>query len=147
MQESSNRVRRLGRASVEGWGGAGGCPAHFSLTLELAGTAANSALRRESQGSLNSSASLDLGFLAFVSSKSEVSNCEGDEMRARATTQAPSCGRHHSQLPSPLSLLPLLPTANPSASLLSSCRHHIVPMHVMGAHPFQLMSMHVWVPR
>lgn len=33
----------------------------------------NSALRRESQGSLNSSASLDLGFLAFVSSKSEVS--------------------------------------------------------------------------
>lgn len=31
----------------------------------------NSALRRESQGSLNSSASLDLGFLAFVSSKSE----------------------------------------------------------------------------
>lgn len=33
----------------------------------------NLAPRRESQGSLNSSASLDLGFLAFVSSKSEVS--------------------------------------------------------------------------
>lgn len=31
----------------------------------------NPGLRRESQGSLNSSASLDLGFLAFVSSKSE----------------------------------------------------------------------------
>lgn len=41
-------------------------------SLELGGTA-NAALRRESQGSLNSSASLDLGFLAFVSSKSEVS--------------------------------------------------------------------------
>ncbi|XP_023364407.1 regulator of G-protein signaling 14 isoform X2 [Otolemur garnettii] len=38
---------------------------------ELAGGATNSALRRESQGSLNSSASLDLGFLAFVSNKSE----------------------------------------------------------------------------
>lgn len=37
----------------------------------------NSALRRESQGSLNSSASLDLGFLAFVSSKSEVSGIWG----------------------------------------------------------------------
>lgn len=41
--------------------------------LELAGTAANSALRQECQGSLNSSASLDLGFLAFLNSKSEVS--------------------------------------------------------------------------
>lgn len=46
--------------------------------LDPAGTAANSALRRESQGSLNSSASLDLGFLAFVSSKSEVSPLVGD---------------------------------------------------------------------
>lgn len=147
MQKCSNRVHRLRRASAEGWGGAGGCPAHFSLSLELAGTAANSALRRESQGSLNSSASLDLGFLAFVSSKSEVSDCEGDEMGTRATTQAPLCGRNHSQSPSPLRLLPLLPTANPSASLLSSYLHHIVPMHVMGAHRFQLMSMHVWVPR
>lgn len=41
--------------------------------LEMTGGTMNSALRRESQGSLNSSASLDLGFLAFVSSKSEVS--------------------------------------------------------------------------
>nr|XP_025148728.1 regulator of G-protein signaling 14 isoform X5 [Bubalus bubalis] len=39
--------------------------------LELAGGAANTTLRRESQGSLNSSASLDLGYLAFASSKSE----------------------------------------------------------------------------
>uniref|UniRef100_H0XF73 Regulator of G-protein signaling 14 n=1 Tax=Otolemur garnettii TaxID=30611 RepID=H0XF73_OTOGA len=42
-----------------------------SFRRELAGGATNSALRRESQGSLNSSASLDLGFLAFVSNKSE----------------------------------------------------------------------------
>lgn len=47
-----------------------------SSSLELGGTA-NAALRRESQGSLNSSASLDLGFLAFVSSKSEVSRLLG----------------------------------------------------------------------
>lgn len=40
-----------------------------SFRRELAGGAANQ--RRESQGSLNSSASLDLGFLAFVSSKAE----------------------------------------------------------------------------
>lgn len=40
-----------------------------SFRRELAGGAASQ--RRESQGSLNSSASLDLGFLAFVSSKSE----------------------------------------------------------------------------
>lgn len=51
--------------------GPGGRPLRKSFRRELAGTAANSALRRESQGSLNSSASLDLGFLAFVSSKSE----------------------------------------------------------------------------
>ncbi|KAF4014900.1 hypothetical protein G4228_005712 [Cervus hanglu yarkandensis] len=42
-----------------------------SFRRELAGGTANSALRRESQGSLNSSASLDLGYLAFASSKSE----------------------------------------------------------------------------
>ncbi|XP_076993873.1 regulator of G-protein signaling 14 [Tamandua tetradactyla] len=42
-----------------------------SFRRELTGGAANSGPRRESQGSLNSSASLDLGFLAFVSSKSE----------------------------------------------------------------------------
>ncbi|KAM5217438.1 regulator of G-protein signaling 14 isoform 4-T4 [Hipposideros larvatus] len=51
--------------------GPGGRQLRKSFRRELAGTAANSALRRESQGSLNSSASLDLGFLAFVSSKSE----------------------------------------------------------------------------
>ncbi|KAM8765304.1 regulator of G-protein signaling 14 isoform 2-T2 [Rhynchonycteris naso] len=49
--------------------GPGGRPLRKSF--RRAGTGANSALRRESQGSLNSSASLDLGFLAFVSSKSE----------------------------------------------------------------------------
>lgn len=48
-----------------------------SSPLELAGGAANSALRRESQGSLNSSASLDLGYLAFAS-KSEVSQLLGE---------------------------------------------------------------------
>ncbi|KFO34086.1 regulator of G-protein signaling 14 [Fukomys damarensis] len=42
-----------------------------SFRRELDCRATNLALRRESQGSLNSSASLDLGFLAFVSSKSE----------------------------------------------------------------------------
>lgn len=52
-------------------GGDGPFTADFPL--EMTGGAGNSALRRESQGSLNSSASLDLGFLAFVSSKSEVS--------------------------------------------------------------------------
>ncbi|XP_037588846.1 regulator of G-protein signaling 14 isoform X2 [Cebus imitator] len=50
--------------------GPGGRPLRKSFRRELGG-AANAALRRESQGSLNSSASLDLGFLAFVSSKSE----------------------------------------------------------------------------
>nr|AAB92614.1 regulator of G protein signaling RGS14 [Homo sapiens] len=50
--------------------GPGGRPLRKSFRRELGGTA-NAALRRESQGSLNSSASLDLGFLAFVSSKSE----------------------------------------------------------------------------
>nr|XP_023407610.1 regulator of G-protein signaling 14 isoform X1 [Loxodonta africana] len=49
--------------------GPGGLPLRKSFRRELASGAAN--LRRESQGSLNSSASLDLGFLAFVSSKSE----------------------------------------------------------------------------
>ncbi|XP_055969016.1 regulator of G-protein signaling 14, partial [Sorex fumeus] len=52
-----------------------------SFRRELAGGAASQ--RRESQGSLNSSASLDLGFLAFVSSKSEshrksLGSSEGD---------------------------------------------------------------------
>jgi regulator of G-protein signaling 14 len=42
-------------------------------SIEMTGGTTNLTLRRESQGSLNSSASLDLGFLAFVSSKSEVS--------------------------------------------------------------------------
>uniref|UniRef100_A0A4W2GS57 Regulator of G protein signaling 14 n=1 Tax=Bos indicus x Bos taurus TaxID=30522 RepID=A0A4W2GS57_BOBOX len=48
-----------------------GRPLRKSFRRELAGGAANTALRRESQGSLNSSASLDLGYLAFASSKSE----------------------------------------------------------------------------
>ncbi|XP_054423996.1 regulator of G-protein signaling 14 [Pteronotus mesoamericanus] len=51
--------------------GPGGRPLRKSFRRELAGTGANSASRRESQGSLNSSASLDLGFLAFANSKSE----------------------------------------------------------------------------
>ncbi|XP_035870580.1 regulator of G-protein signaling 14 isoform X1 [Phyllostomus discolor] len=51
--------------------GPGGRPLRKSFRRELVGTGANSALRRESQGSLNSSASLDLGFLAFTSNKSE----------------------------------------------------------------------------
>ncbi|XP_008576420.1 PREDICTED: regulator of G-protein signaling 14 [Galeopterus variegatus] len=51
--------------------GPGGRLLRKSFRRELAGAATNSPLRRESQGSLNSSASLDLGFLAFVSSKSE----------------------------------------------------------------------------
>ncbi|XP_062045609.1 regulator of G-protein signaling 14 [Lepus europaeus] len=50
--------------------GPGGRPLRKSFRREL-GAVTNSAMRRESQGSLNSSASLDLGFLAFVSSKSE----------------------------------------------------------------------------
>ncbi|XP_008829155.2 regulator of G-protein signaling 14 [Nannospalax galili] len=48
-----------------------GRPLRKSFRREMTGGAMNSALRRESQGSLNSSASLDLGFLAFASSKSE----------------------------------------------------------------------------
>ncbi|XP_027958557.1 regulator of G-protein signaling 14 isoform X2 [Eumetopias jubatus] len=51
--------------------GSGGRLLRKSFRRELATGAPNSALRRESQGSLNSSASLDLGFLAFVNSKSE----------------------------------------------------------------------------
>ncbi|XP_015344019.1 regulator of G-protein signaling 14 [Marmota marmota marmota] len=63
--------------------GPGGRPLRKSFRKELSGGVANSALRRESQGSLNSSASLDLGFLAFVSSKSEshrksLGSTEGD---------------------------------------------------------------------
>ncbi|XP_053422726.1 regulator of G-protein signaling 14 [Nycticebus coucang] len=63
--------------------GPGGRQLRKSFRRELAGGAANSALRRESQGSLNSSASLDLGFLAFVSNKSEshrksLGSAEGD---------------------------------------------------------------------
>ncbi|XP_021795700.2 regulator of G-protein signaling 14 isoform X1 [Papio anubis] len=60
-------VEELGQPPVEG---PGSRPLRKSFRRELGGTA-NAALRRESQGSLNSSASLDLGFLAFVSSKSE----------------------------------------------------------------------------
>nr|XP_014996997.2 regulator of G-protein signaling 14 isoform X1 [Macaca mulatta] len=60
-------VEELGQPPVEG---PGGRPLRKSFRRELGGTA-NATLRRESQGSLNSSASLDLGFLAFVSSKSE----------------------------------------------------------------------------
>ncbi|XP_034871002.1 regulator of G-protein signaling 14 isoform X1 [Mirounga leonina] len=51
--------------------GSGGRPLRKSFRRELGAEAPNSALHRESQGSLNSSASLDLGFLAFVNSKSE----------------------------------------------------------------------------
>lgn len=51
--------------------GPGGRPLRKSFRRELAVGVTNPGLRRESQGSLNSSASLDLGFLAFVSSKSE----------------------------------------------------------------------------
>ncbi|XP_058533551.1 regulator of G-protein signaling 14 isoform X2 [Ochotona princeps] len=50
--------------------GPGGRPLRKSFRREL-GAVTHSALRRESQGSLNSSASLDLGFLAFSGSKSE----------------------------------------------------------------------------
>ncbi|XP_074068349.1 regulator of G-protein signaling 14 isoform X2 [Macrotis lagotis] len=49
----------------------GGRGPRKSFRRELGTANGNSALRRESQGSLNSSASLDLGFLAFASSKSE----------------------------------------------------------------------------
>ncbi|XP_015418850.1 PREDICTED: regulator of G-protein signaling 14 [Myotis davidii] len=45
--------------------------------LELSGTAANLALRQECPGSLSSSASLDLGFLAFLNSKSESESRQG----------------------------------------------------------------------
>ncbi|XP_036171086.1 regulator of G-protein signaling 14 isoform X2 [Myotis myotis] len=51
--------------------GPGGRPLRKSFRRELSGTAANSALRQECPGSLSSSASLDLGFLAFLNSKSE----------------------------------------------------------------------------
>ncbi|XP_027704157.1 regulator of G-protein signaling 14-like, partial [Vombatus ursinus] len=62
-------VEELGQLpNTEAFGGRG---PRKSFRRELGTTNGNSALRRESQGSLNSSASLDLGFLAFVSSKSE----------------------------------------------------------------------------
>uniref|UniRef100_A0A8C2W8Q1 Regulator of G-protein signaling 14 n=1 Tax=Chinchilla lanigera TaxID=34839 RepID=A0A8C2W8Q1_CHILA len=51
--------------------GPGGRTLRKSFRRELDGRTTNLALRRESQGSLNSSASLDLGFLAFISNKSE----------------------------------------------------------------------------
>uniref|UniRef100_A0A8D2CNQ7 Regulator of G-protein signaling 14 n=1 Tax=Sciurus vulgaris TaxID=55149 RepID=A0A8D2CNQ7_SCIVU len=74
-------VEELGQLPVAE--GPGGRPLRKSFRKELAGGVANSVLRRESQGSLNSSASLDLGFLAFVSSKSEshrksLGSTEGD---------------------------------------------------------------------
>ncbi|XP_036606926.1 regulator of G-protein signaling 14 [Trichosurus vulpecula] len=62
-------VEELGQLSnTEALGGRG---PRKSFRRELGITNGNAALRRESQGSLNSSASLDLGFLAFVSGKSE----------------------------------------------------------------------------
>uniref|UniRef100_G3WQD0 Regulator of G-protein signaling 14 n=1 Tax=Sarcophilus harrisii TaxID=9305 RepID=G3WQD0_SARHA len=62
-------VEDLGQLpNTEAFGGRG---PRKSFRRELGTTNGNPALRRESQGSLNSSASLDLGFLAFVSSKSE----------------------------------------------------------------------------
>lgn len=79
-----------GEASAEGWGWGAALFIAPSL-LELAGTAANSALRRESQGSLNSSASLDLGFLAFVSSKSEVSPLPGETKCGLGPLLRPLC--------------------------------------------------------
>ncbi|XP_023572130.1 regulator of G-protein signaling 14 isoform X6 [Octodon degus] len=51
--------------------GHGGRPLRKSFRKELDSKSTHLALRRESQGSLNSSASLDLGFLAFISNKSE----------------------------------------------------------------------------
>ncbi|KAH0504894.1 Regulator of G-protein signaling 14 [Microtus ochrogaster] len=59
--------------------GSCGRPLRKSFRREMTGGAVKSAQRRESQGSLNSSASLDLGFLAFVSSKSEVSGIWGEQ--------------------------------------------------------------------
>ncbi|XP_058138864.1 regulator of G-protein signaling 14 isoform X2 [Dasypus novemcinctus] len=69
--------------------GLGGRPLRKSFRRELAGGAANSGLRRESQGSLNSSASLDLGFLAFVSSKSETQS----HRKSLGSTEGESEGR------------------------------------------------------
>ncbi|XP_006158928.1 regulator of G-protein signaling 14 [Tupaia chinensis] len=68
--------------------GPGGRPLRKSFRRELAGPA-SSALRRDSQGSLNSSASLDLGFLAFVSSKSESQS----HRRSLGSTEAESESR------------------------------------------------------
>lgn len=71
-------VEELGQLPAEGLGGR---QLRKSFRRELAVGGTN--LRRESQGSLNSSASLDLGFLAFVGSKSEshrksLGSSEGD---------------------------------------------------------------------
>lgn len=84
--------------------------------LELSGTAANSALRQEGQGSLNSSASLDLGFLAFLNSKSEVSILLGETRCGLGPLCVATIPSHQ-----------LAPAASPSISLLSTCPHHIGP--------------------
>lgn len=76
----------------------------------------NSALRRESQGSLNSSASLDLGFLAFVSSKSEVSGIWGGNTVPfwLGSLPVPFMGSQHSQQMSALPFLAYHKTNTPS---------------------------------
>lgn len=92
--------------------------------LELAGGAPNSALRRESQGSLNSSASLDLGFLAFVSSKSEVSGLLEETTCGLGPLLMPLCVA--TIIPSHGSHLHL-PAASTLVSSFSSCPHHNGP--------------------
>ena len=96
----------------------GGLSSQSCSPLELAGGTANSALRRESQGSLNSSASLDLGYLAFTSSKSEVSQLLGEtRCGPRSLTLTPLSGHLHSRSPAPPH--PLLDPYGQQLSLLT----------------------------
>ncbi|KAM4819614.1 regulator of G-protein signaling 14 [Thomomys bottae] len=79
-------VEELGQpAAAEG---PGGRPLRKSFRRELTGGTSSLALRRESQGSLNSSASLDLGFLAFSnrsenqSHRKSLGSTEGDSEKS-----------------------------------------------------------------
>lgn len=116
--------------------------------LELAGGVANSGLRRESQGSLNSSASLDLGFLAFVSSKSEVSRLLGEMRGGLGPLLRPLCVAAispghciHFSLPA------CPPWTTPQPPYFLPVLTTLGPICVTGAHPLQQMCVQGWLPR
>lgn len=94
----------------------------------------NSALRRESQGSLNSSASLDLGFLAFVSSKSEVSGIWGGEHSAFLVRVTASSLHGFPAFPADVCpSIPSLPQNQHPILLFLSVLDIVISLQIMGS--------------